>query len=59
EDNVFINPIYLMKAGQVYESQEKFQKALETYQKIKDNYPESQEAQKIEKYIAKVKLMIN
>jgi tetratricopeptide (TPR) repeat protein len=59
EDNVFVNPIYLMKAGQVYESQEKFQKALETYRKIKDNYPESQEAQEIEKYIAKVKLMIN
>ncbi|MBE9510061.1 MAG: tetratricopeptide repeat protein [Bacteroidetes bacterium] len=59
EDNVFINPIYLMKAGQVYESQENFQKALETYQKIKDNYPESQEAREIEKYIAKAKLMLN
>ena len=58
EDNVFVSPIYLMKAGQVYESQEKFQKALETYQKIKDNYPESQEAEDIEKYIAKAKLMI-
>ena len=58
EDNVFVNPIYLMKAGQVYESQEEFQKALETYQKIKDNYPESQEGQKIEKYIAKVKLRV-
>lgn len=58
-DNVFVNPIYLMKAGMVYESQEEFQKALETYRKIKDNYPESQEAQEIEKYIAKVKLMIN
>jgi len=58
EDNVFVNPIYLFKAGQVYESQEEFQKALETYQKIKDNYPESQEGQKIEKYIAKVKLRV-
>jgi len=36
---VFVSPVYLMKAGQVYESQEKFQKALETYQNIKDNYP--------------------
>jgi len=59
EDNTFVNPIYLLKAGQVYESLEEFQKALETYQKIKDKYPESQEGQKIEKYIAKVKLMIN
>lgn len=59
EDNAFINPFYLMKAGLVYESQEEFQKALDTYQKIKDNYPESQEGQKIEKYITKVKLMIN
>ena len=58
EDNVFINPFYLMKAGLVYESQEDFQKALETYQKIKDNYPESQEGQKIEKYIAKAKLLL-
>ena len=59
EDNIFVNPFYLMKAGLVYESQEEFQKALETYQKIKDNYPESQEGQKMEKYIAKVKLLIN
>ena len=59
KDNVFVNPIYLMKAGQVYESQEEFQKALETYQKIKDNYPKSQEGQKIEKYIAKVKILLN
>ena len=59
EDNVFVNPFYLMKAGQAYESQEEFQKALETYQKIKDNYPESQEGQKIEKYIAKVKILLN
>jgi len=59
EDNVFVNPFYLMKAGQVYESQEEFQKALDTYQKIKDNYPESQEGQKIEKYIAKAKLLLN
>ena len=58
EDNVFVSPFYLMKAGLVYESQEEFQKALDTYQKIKDNYPESQEGQKIEKYIAKVKLLI-
>lgn len=59
KDNVFVNPFYLMKAGHVYESQEEFQKALETYQKIKDNYPESQEAQKIEKYIAKIKILLN
>jgi len=59
EDNVFVSPFYLMKAGLVYESQEEFQKALDTYQKIKDNYPESQEGQKIEKYIAKVKLLTN
>ena len=58
EENIFVNPIYLLKAGQVYESLEEFQKALETYQKIKDNYPESQEGQKIEKYIAKVKLRV-
>lgn len=58
-DNVFVNPFYLMKTGLVYESQEEFQKALETYRKIKDNYPESQEAQEIEKYIAKVKLLLN
>lgn len=59
ENNVFVNPIYLMKAGMVYESQEEFQKALETYRKIKDNYPDSQEAREIEKYITKVRLMIN
>lgn len=58
EENVFINPVYLMKAGKVYESQEEYQKALEAYQKVKENYPESQEAGEIEKYITRAKLMM-
>ena len=54
-ENDFYNPIYLMKAGQVYELEDNKEKALEIYTRIKDEYPESNEGNNIEKYIARVK----
>ena len=56
--NDFLTPVFLMKAGQVYETMESFDKALEVYQKIQKEYPDSSEGTTIEKHIARVKLML-
>jgi len=57
--NAFHSPIYLMKAGELYETAEKFEEALKVYEMIQDKYPESNEGRSIDKYIARVKLHIN
>jgi tetratricopeptide (TPR) repeat protein len=56
--NNFHSPLYLMKAGEMYEVTGDLNKALEVYNKIKDNYPESTEGRSIDKYIARVKVLI-
>jgi len=53
-ENKVLSPVYLKKAGVVYESLKKPEKALELYTKIKDNYPKSTEAADIDKYIARI-----
>jgi tetratricopeptide (TPR) repeat protein len=58
-DNSFHSPIYLMKAGIIYESEGKYEDALKLYEKIQDKYPESNEGRSIEKNIARVKLHTN
>lgn len=52
-NNSFISPIYLKKLGLVYEAQKNFNDAAEAYQKIKTDFPESNEAGSIDKYIAR------
>jgi tetratricopeptide (TPR) repeat protein len=56
--NEFTSPIYWMKAGMVYEELGKYNRALEAYENIKEDYPESTEGRQIEKYIARVQLKI-
>jgi tetratricopeptide (TPR) repeat protein len=56
--NSFNTPLFLMKAGEIYELTSKFPEALKIYQRIEDEYPESTEGNTIEKYIARVKLLI-
>jgi tetratricopeptide (TPR) repeat protein len=56
--NSFNTPLFLMKAGQIYELQQKFAEALKMYERIKLEYPESTEGTTIDKYIARVKLLI-
>lgn len=58
-DNSFHTPIYLMKAGMMYESNGKYAEALGLYEKIQDKYPESTEGKSIDKYIARVKMHID
>ena len=50
-----------MKAGLVLEESGNYQKALDTYKQLKNDYPDSNQASDIEKYIsrAKTKLYAN
>jgi tetratricopeptide (TPR) repeat protein len=56
--NSFNTPLFLMKAAELYELNSKFTEALKLYERIQDQYPESTEGTTIEKYIARVKLLI-
>jgi tetratricopeptide (TPR) repeat protein len=56
--NSFNTPLFLMKAGELYELKGKFPEALKLYERIENQYPESTEGTTIEKYIARVKLLI-
>ncbi|RYZ99388.1 MAG: tetratricopeptide repeat protein [Sphingobacteriaceae bacterium] len=51
--NKFLSPMYLKKLGLVYEATNDNKSAVETYQAIKNDYPESTEAQSIDEYIAR------
>lgn len=51
--NEFTTPIILKKSGIVYEEMDEKAKANEVYHQIKKEYPDSEEARDIEKYIAR------
>lgn len=51
-DNEFTAPIYLKKLAIAQESVQDFKDAVATYTKLKEEYPTSQEAQGVEKYIS-------
>jgi tetratricopeptide (TPR) repeat protein len=53
-DNEQFTPFYLLKLGKYYEFQKKYNDAKETYNKVKDKYPNSQEGRDIDKYLARV-----
>ena len=53
EENEFTSPMFLKKAGLVYEELGDLTSAVEAYQKIKDNWSESAEATDIDKYIVR------
>lgn len=55
-DNDFTAPMYLMKAGMVYENQGKYANALKLYEKIKSDYSQSTEGRYIDKYIQRANL---
>jgi len=54
--NAFTSPIYLKKAGMVFEDLKEYDKALKAYEIIKKDYPASDEGKLIEKYIAALKI---
>ena len=57
-NNMFISPIYLKKAGLAYESLGLYKQAIESFTAIKNNYPNSQEATDIEKFIYRAKNLL-
>ena len=57
-NNSFNTPLFLMKAGELYELNSKYADALKLYERIESEYPESTEGSTIDKYIARVKLLI-
>jgi len=57
-NNSFNTPVFLMKAGEIYELNGNYSEALKLYERIRDEYPESTEGSSIEKYIARAKLLM-
>jgi len=57
-ENSFNTPFFLMKAGEIHDLNGKYSEALKVYERIESEYPESTEGTTIEKYIARVKLLI-
>jgi tetratricopeptide (TPR) repeat protein len=58
-ENSFNSPVFLMKAAGLYEMDNEFNKALELYERIQAKYPESTEGTTVDKYIARVKVLMN
>ncbi len=57
--NSFNTPIFLMKAGEIYELSGNYTDALKAYEQIEEEYPQSTEGLSIDKYIARVKVLMN
>ena len=53
KDNNFSTPLFLFKAGNTAMELEKYPKALELFERIKNDYPNSNEAKNIDIYISK------
>lgn len=54
-DNDFVSPTFLIKAGWTYELLGSWDKAQSTYERVKKDYPKSREARDIDKYLARTK----
>jgi len=57
--NSFTSPLYLKKAGMVFEDLKEYEKALKAYQAIEKKYPETEEGKQIKKYITALKVKMN
>ncbi len=53
DKNGFTAPLFLMKAGNVYELMGSYDEAISAYKRIKNEYLKSKEARTIDKYIAR------
>lgn len=58
-DNELTTPLYLMKAGNLLESMDQPEKAIECYQQIKDKYAATMQGLAIDKYIARINTKLN
>jgi tetratricopeptide (TPR) repeat protein len=57
-NNSFNTPVFLMKAGEIHELNNNYTEALKLYERIQIEFPESTEGMSIDKYIARVKLLM-
>jgi tetratricopeptide (TPR) repeat protein len=53
-DNSLTTPYYLLKVGQLSEKEGNVAEARKAYEKIKNEYPQTEEGQEIEKYLARL-----
>jgi len=54
--NEFTTPFYLQRAGEIAEKTGQKEKALEYYERIQREYPQSTEGQSIDRYLTRVRL---
>jgi tetratricopeptide (TPR) repeat protein len=52
-ENEFTSPLFLMKAGWTYETLKDYANAIKVYKRIKEDFPKSNEARDMDKYIAR------
>ena len=57
DDNTFTAPTFLLKAGKTFEIMEEYNKAVDAYERIKNDFEMSMEARNIDKEIAKAKAL--
>lgn len=57
--NDFTTPVFLMKAAQTYEHLGEWKKAIDIYERIKNDHFQTQEGREAEKYIARAQAMLN
>lgn len=58
QSNELTTPIYLFKAGLAYEENNDYNGAIKQYKAIKTDFPDSKEAQTIDKYIARAEAYV-
>ena len=54
KDNTVFTPLYLYRAGVAYEMNNKPDEAIKAYKRIRDEYPQSQEAREMDKSLARL-----
>ncbi len=57
-DNELTTPVYMMKAAKLLESMDELEDALVLYKNIKEKYPETNEGQNVDKYIARLEMKL-
>jgi tetratricopeptide (TPR) repeat protein len=56
-NNNFTTPIYLMKAGLAYESQNNYENAVKIYEQIKTDFSNTNEGREIDKYLTRARIL--
>ncbi|MDQ3073940.1 MAG: tetratricopeptide repeat protein [Bacteroidota bacterium] len=59
DDNAFTASMYYKKAGLVYEELGEYEDAVDAYQTIKDDYPQSEAGTSIDKYLMRAKARVD